>query len=287
MQTHLDCIPCFLKQALEATRMVTTRESTQTQVLQNVMNYLQQADLSKSPPELSQKIHQIIRTTTHSPDPYKTVKIQANTQAKKHLPHLKKQITASQDPLLLAIKLAIVGNVIDYGTMTRLNIDEMINKALTQPFDLHQYPTFKNQLKTTKSILILGDNTGEIIFDTLLLQELSEYTQDITYVVKAHPIINDAQKNDALYAGIDNYATIIEADTGQPNSSPGILLHNTTPRFKRHFTNADIILSKGQGNYEGLNTTTRQIYFLFMIKCPLIAQLMGKPVGTPILQVNQ
>ena len=287
MKTHVDCIPCFLKQALEASRMVTTNEATHTQVLQSVMNYLQQADLSKSPPELSRKIHHIIRTLTRASDPYKKVKNQANTQAKKILPYLKKQISTSSDPLLLAIKLAIVGNVIDYGTMTRFNTDDMIQQALTQPFDLNYYPQFKNQLKQTTSILMLGDNTGEIILDTLLLEELSKYSDEITYVVKAHPIINDAQKDDALYAGIDKYATITEADHGQPYSSPGIILNHITPQFKRNFTTADMILSKGPGNYEGLIGTTRQIYYLLMIKCPIIAQLMGKPVGTPILQVNQ
>lgn len=287
MQTHLECIPCFLKQALEASRMVTDNETTHTQVMHSVMNYLQYADLTKSPPELSQKIHHIIRTITHSSDPYKKVKTESNTLAKKHLPHLKKQLALSQDPLLLAIKLAIVGNVIDYGTMTRLNITDMINNALTQPFDLQQYPAFKNQLKQSKSILMLGDNTGEIIFDTLLLQELNRYTHDITYVVKAHPIINDAQKDDAIYAGVDNYATIIEADAKQPYSSPGILLQHTTPQFKRRFSSVDMVLSKGQGNFEGLNNSSRQIYYLLMIKCPLIADIMGKKVGTPILQVNK
>ena len=286
MKTHLECIPCFIKQSLESARMATDDEEIQTEVLKEVMKHLQNISFTNSPPEISREVHQIIRRVTKSKDPYKKVKDQSNEMAKKEYPHLKKLVRESDDPLLMAIKLSIVGNVIDFGTMNRFNVDDMIDNAVKREFDGSSYSKFKNTLKKSETVLFLADNTGEIFFDKLLLEELSNKQKKITYVVKANPIINDATVEDAHLAGIDKLATIIEGDAGQKLSSPGMILSYASKKFLELFESSDMIISKGQGNYEGLSDVDREVFFMLLVKCPLVAQDIHSEVGKLILRVK-
>jgi len=156
MKTYLDCIPCFIKQSLEAARMATDNKETQAEVVREVMKYLQTISFTNSPPELSREVHQIIKRITKSKDPYKKVKDQSNEMAKNQYLYLKRLVTESDDPLLMAIKLSIVGNVIDFGTMNRLNVDDMIDNAFKQEFDSSSYSQFKSVLEQSEKILFLG-----------------------------------------------------------------------------------------------------------------------------------
>jgi uncharacterized protein with ATP-grasp and redox domains len=286
MKTHLECIPCFLKQSLEATRMITDNEEIQTNVLNEVMKYLQNAQLQNSPPMLSKEVHKIIKNITFSKDPYITEKNKSNNLIKNKYNYLKKLITESDDPLLMSIKLSIIGNVIDYGSIKRFNIDEMIEKGIKQNLDVESYEYFNKELEKSKTILYLADNTGEIFFDKLLIEELKKRKKQITYVVKANPIINDALIADAKYAGIDKIAEIIEGDNGQKFSSPGIILDYASKIFLSLFEKSDMVISKGQGNYEGLSNTYREVFFMLVVKCPLVAQDINDKVGKLILKVK-
>jgi len=286
MKTHLECIPCFIKQSLEAARMATEDSSLHEEVLKKVMKHLQNISFSDSPPELSREVHSIIRNVTRSQDPYKKVKNQSNEMAKKLYPHLKKLVNKADDTLLMAIKLAIVGNVIDFGTTNRFNVDEMIDNAVKKEFVDEDYSRFKEVLKQSKTVLYLADNTGEIFFDKLLIEELSKKGKKIIYVVKANPIINDALTEDAMFAGIDKYATIIKGDIGQDKSTPGIILKYASSEFLEHFDSADMVICKGQGNYESLNDSNREVFFLLMVKCPLVAQDIQTQMARLVLKVK-
>ena len=284
MKTYLECIPCFIKQSLEAARMATDDESVQTEVLKEVMKHLQNVSFTNSPPELSREVHQIIKKITKSEDPYRKVKNQSNEMAEKEDPHLKKLVDESDDPLLMAIKLSIVGNVIDFGTTNRFNVDDMIDNAVKLEFDASSYPQFKKALEQSETILFLADNTGEIFFDKLLLEELVARKKQITYVVKANPIINDATVEDAYTAGIDKLAKIIDGDSGQKQSAPGMVLSYASKEFLEIFESSDMIISKGQGNYEGLSDVDRDVFFMLVAKCPLVAQDINSEVGKIILR---
>ena len=284
MKAYLDCIPCFLKQTLEAARMVTDDEHVQESVLKEVMDHFQTISFDKSPPEISRLVHEIIRRRTQSEDPYKTVKNQSNEQAKQLYPHLKSIVDAADDQLLMAIKLAIVGNVVDFGTSNRFNLEEMIDTAVKKEFATKAYSRFTQVLDQAHTILYIADNTGEIFFDKLLIEELVKREKTITYVVKSHPIINDAMVEDACYAGIDNLATVIEGDAGQELSGPGMIPPYVSKEFMQLFHTADMIISKGQGNYESLSDSDREIFFLLMIKCPLIARDTGFAFASMVLK---
>jgi len=261
-------------------------EEIQTEVLKEVMKHLQTISFTSSPPEISREVHQIVRRVTKSKDPYKKVKDQSNEMAKKQYPYLKSLVNKSDDPLLMTIKLSTVGNVIDFGTMNRFNLDDMINNAVKKEFDGSSYSKFKNTLEKSETILFLADNTGEIFFDKLLLEELNKKQKKITYVVKANPIINDVTLEDTHFAGIDKLATIIEGDAGQKLSSPGMILSYASKEFLELFKSSDMVISKGQGNYEGLSDVDREVFFMLVIKCPLVAQDINDEVGKLILKVK-
>lgn len=284
MKTHNDCIPCFISQSLEAARMATSNEGVHTSVLKKVMQQLQNIDFTKSPPELSRVVHKIIQKETKTRDPYKQAKKQSNNMGKKLYPQLQKRVGDADDPLLTAIKLAIVGNVIDFGTMNRFNVDDMINRALNREFDDTSYPQFKKKLRNANNILYLADNAGEVFFDKLLLKQIDKEKNNITYVVKANPIINDATVADARFAGIDKIASVVESDKGQKWSAPGMVSSLVSEEILDMMDKADMIISKGQGNYEGLSSSKREIFFLLVVKCHLVAEDIKSEVGKLILK---
>jgi len=287
MKTYFDCIPCFIKQSLEATRMVTVDTAVHTQVMKEVLKYLQMLSFDNPPPVTSKKVHAIIRRITKCDDPYKIVKDQSNIMAEKLYPQLKEMIHTSNDSLLTAIKFAIVGNAIDFGSVMRFNVETMINDSLKKKIVNTAYPRFKKVLTESKNILYLADNAGEIFFDKLLLEELVTRNKEITYAVKANPILNDATFTDAKKAGIDSLAKVISADADQNESSPGILLKTVSKEFLEHFNQDDLVIAKGQGNYESLNEVKREIFFLLLVKCPLVAQDMDAKVGDLIFRVQK
>ena len=287
MKTYLECIPCFIKQSLEAARMATDDETVHETVLKEVMNHLENISFNNSPPELSRDVHKIIKTITKSKDPYKKVKDQSNQKVKNLYPHLKKLVNDADDSLLMAVKLAIVGNVIDFGTSNRFNLEDMIDTAVKKQFADEAYPQFKKTLEQAKNILYLADNSGEIFFDKLLIEELVKREKDITYVVKANPIINDVLVEDAKFAGIDKLATIIEGDAGQKRSAPGMVLSYVSKEFLEKLRIADMVISKGQGNYESLSDIDREVFFLLMVKCPLVARDMEAEMAQLVLKVKK
>jgi damage-control phosphatase, subfamily I len=287
MKTHLECIPCFIKQSLEAAQMATDDKEIQKQVLKEVMKYLLTITFTDSPPQLSREVHAIIKKYTKNNDPYKKVKKQSNEQVKALYPKLKEIISNAEDPLLMAIKLAIVGNVIDFGTMKRFNLKQTIDSAIHKHFDDTSYPQFQNRLKKSTTILYLADNSGEIFFDKLLIEELVKRNKKVTYVVKANPIINDVLLQDAKDAQINKIATVIQGDAGQTKSAPGMVLCFVSDEFKEKLQSFDMVLSKGQGNYESLSEYNREIFFLLMIKCPIVAKDIGIEMGQLVLKVKK
>lgn len=285
MRVYLDCIPCFLSQTLEACKFVSDDKEVQYRVLKKVMKFLLNISLDKTPPEISKEVHRIIREETGSEDPYREAKRRSNELAKSIYPNLKKMVSESEDPLLTSVKLAIAGNAIDFGTMTRFNIEDVVNEALEKDIDERTFQKFREDLKRSRKILYLSDNAGEVFFDKILIEELRNQGKEITFAVKSNPIINDATIEDAIFAGINEIADVMEGDKDRC-SAPGFILDNVTEEFSEKFENSDIVISKGQGNYEALSDVDRKIYFLLLVKCPLVARDLGSKIGDYVIRVN-
>lgn len=292
MKTYLECISCFFKQALEAARMAGADDETQKKILDEVAKAIPEIKLSSTPPEMGKTIHDVVKKMTGQEDPYKELKEKANEQTLKIYPELRKKIESSEDKLLMALELAIAGNIIDYGTKNSLDVEKELTKILQreqsviedEKESIFDFKSFKDAVKGAGSILYIGDNVGETVFDCILLEEIKRIfpEKEIIYAVREKPIINDALKEDAVKAGIDNFAEIISSGS----EVPGTIIPLCSKPFIDIFKKADLVISKGQGNYETLSDEKRPIFFLFMAKCPVIARDVNCEVGEIILVCN-
>lgn len=279
MKTALDCVPCFARQALEAARMVSRDPKVHEEVLREVLRWTSEMDMDQSPPAMGQRIYRHVRETTGVRDPYRTAKDCQNQLALKVVEELRADIQAASDPLDVAVRLAVAGNVIDLGvtgSLTRSQIRQSLSRALEASFagDLE---AFRAGISREKRILYLADNAGEIVFDRLLVEQLS--SAHVTVAVRGAPVINDATIVDACAAGLDEIAEVI--DNG--SDAPGTILKDCSADFRRRFAEADLIIAKGQGNFETLSDARRPVFFLFKVKCAVVADHTGLPVGTHVL----
>ncbi len=277
MKTYLDCIPCVMQQALRAGRMATSDENKLKQILDETAAMVQTISMQATPAETGAKVYHIVSKVTGVADPYKEIKQQHIRETKAIYPELEKIVAASDDKLLTAIKIAIAGNVIDLGVNKAFDIVRDAKSILEQEFAIFDYDAFKKQLAKSKNILYLGDNVGESVFDILLIKELKK---PVEYAVRAIPIINDVTREDAIASGIDQVAEIVDSGC----KSPGVILSQNTPEFLELFNTADLVISKGQGNFEGLSSCSRQVFFLLKAKCRIISNHLGVAEGSIILK---
>ena len=280
MKTFFDCIPCFIRQALDAVRLVTDDEAVHERVLRGVLRTASAMDLSQSPPVMGQHIHRLIRKLTGEADPYREMKDRFNRLALQMYPKLKARVDCSANPIGTAIRLAIAGNLIDMGVNVHLDeshVRDAIEHALGSPFD-GDVEEFSDAVSGAGDILYLADNAGEIVFDRLLIEQMP--MEKVTVVVKGFPVINDATMIDAEAAGLTERVEVI--DNG--SDAPGTILYGCSDPFLRRFNKADLIIAKGQGNYETLSEAEKDIFFMLKAKCPVIARDLGCEVDSLVLR---
>jgi damage-control phosphatase, subfamily I len=279
MKTSLDCIPCLLRQALEAARLTSTQPSVHEEILRDVLKWTGEMDLNQSPPAMAQRIHRRLREIVGVDDPYHEAKDWQNRIALELIPTLRDEVNSARDPLLMAARLAIAGNVIDMGingSLTEADVRQAVHHALTEPF-FGEQDRFREAIASAKSILYLADNAGEIAFDRLLIEQIG--TERVTVVVRGAPVINDATLADARTVGLDRVVTVI--DNG--SDAPGTILTDCSQELRDRFAAADLIIAKGQGNFETLSNESGNIFFLFKVKCFVIADLVQQSIGTQML----
>lgn len=280
MKTYLDCIPCFLRQALDAMRLVTNDEGLHERLFNEVLRSACTLDPHQPPPAMGQRIHRRVRELVCQSDPYAAAKERCNRLALRYLPELRARVSVSDAPLDTAVRLAIAGNVIDMGvhaTLTDTQITAAIDAAMGRPLhgDVH---ALARAVKDAHRILFLADNAGELVFDRLLLERLPH--EKVIVVVRGAPVINDATPADARAAGLLERVEVI--DNG--SDAPGTILDDCSAAFRRRFDAADLIIAKGQGNFETLSDVQKDIFFAFLVKCPVIAREVDCGVGSLILR---
>ncbi len=276
MKTYLDCIPCFLRQTLDTARIITQDERRIRKVMDAVSLLLPKISLEASPPEIGREIYRLINKTIGVNDPYRSIKQKYIKIALSLYPELRRMIESSKDRLLTAIRLAIAGNVIDFAANPNFVLGREIGKIISQDFSIFHYNDFKRRLEQAGEILYLADNAGETVFDRLLIEEIKK---PVKYVVRGSPVINDATREDAILSGIDRVAEVISSGS----DAPGIVLKYCSREFLEIYRSADMIISKGQGNYEALSEESRPIFFLLKVKCPIIARDVGVDEGSIVL----
>jgi len=300
MKTYLDCIPCFFRQMLEGARVIGLNPKLQKQIIDEFAGIIPDISLNSTPPEIARFGYNLLKEISRNGDPYKKIKQKSNQLAFKLYAKLKSKVGHSKDRLLSALELAIAGNIIDFGVKNTLNIDEELKKILNMeqksihPYrarrhgvhkkTIFHYTEFKKVLGNTESILYLADNAGETVFDRLLIEEIKRMypEKNIYFAVKDRPIINDALFEDAKVCGIDEFAEIISNGA----DAPGTILSLCSKEFRKVYRKAGMIISKGQGNFESLSQEKRPIFFLFMVKCPVVANETGCKLGDIVLLYN-
>ncbi len=280
MRTYFDCIPCAIRQVLDSVRMITDDEAMHEKVLREALGLWHDMDMRESPPAMARKVHRMVREMTGVADPYLEVKQRYNRLAMGMVDDLEETVAGSADRMETAVRLAIAGNVIDFGVNSTVDesvVEGVIARSLTDPLDLDALTEFKVAIAEATDILYLGDNAGEIVFDRLLIEQMPR--QKVTFVVRGGPILNDVLLPDAEMVGMTDLVEVI--DNGA--DAPGTIFEICSKAFRKRFEKADLIISKGQGNFETLNDCERDIFFLLRPKCVVLARHLDCELGRQVL----
>jgi len=273
MKTYYECIPCFLKQTIRSLNAV--EAVYHEDILRKVLHRIADLDFCLSPPEMVFEVSNIIKEYTGKIDYFAGAKKKSNKYILDMYEELSGIISNSNDPFDTAMRLAIAGNIIDFGAkhdftdkLIHAEIDKvLISKDINSDF-------LKEAVKKAEKILYIGDNAGEIVFDKLFLKQLP--IEKITYVVRGEAVLNDVLMEDAETVGLTDMLPVIT----NGSALPGTVLKYCSEDFRDTFNNADLIISKGQGNYETMSGLNHNIIFLLMIKCPVIGRDIGKETGS-------
>jgi len=273
LRTHFDCFPCFLKQASRTGKILGLDDNAVWDLMKRAGIILSEMKEAHSPPRNAVAIYDMISERAGTGDPFREIKRQSTLHALSLYDELKKKVLAHPDPLEAAVKYAACGNVIDYGVSSSFDIMAEIQNVLDNEFHVWDHGTFLSRLQDASMVLYLGDNCGETVFDRLLIETMGK---PVTYVVRDGPIINDVTMDDALEAGLDKVATLMSSGC----RAPGVVLEQASGEFRHVFETAPLVISKGQGNFETLCDEPKEIFFLFKIKCRVVAEYLHAPMGS-------
>jgi uncharacterized protein with ATP-grasp and redox domains len=233
---------------------------------------------------MGREIHRIIREETGVVDPYALLKQKSTQTALIIASSVERRIKDAPEPFEAAVRFAIAGNVMDYALASEWDAERItlcFDEALSKRVDSNSVRDLEASVLAATTILFIGDNAGETVFDRILIQRLPENT--VTYAVKGAPIINDATREDAEAAGIDRYAKIV--DNGA--DAPGTILDLCSTEFRDLFETSDVVIAKGQANLETLNQCDRDVFFLAQVKCPVITRDLKAQVGDWVVKHHQ
>lgn len=289
MKLQPECITCIIAQVKNVTSMFELSEEKRIAAMDDTHRYLAGANYEGCTPESMGELWQILLRHVGEADPYRDVKSLCNQEAMKMLPEIRAKIPRAKDPFTVTLKYAIAGNLIDYGLEHPVSLEEQnaqIDAIANTQFSIDDSNKLLSALARAKTMLYLGDNAGEIVFDKLLIEQIRAlYPQiDLSFVVKGSAVLNDVTREDAKEVGMDEVAYVI--DNG--DASPGTVLTRTSEAFQRAFEQADVILSKGQGNFESLSGIEKEnLFFLFTAKCDTVCAEAGVPKLSIVCMENQ
>lgn len=281
MEIQLDCLPCFMRQVLDASRMATDQLEIQKAIIIDTAKLIQNYEEYKYSPSVGREMHCIVKRHTGVSDPYKDVKARNIKTALSIYPSLKHFLFKKKDRLYWALKIAATGNIIDSAIYNDIDVESQVEKELDREFAVCDLERFEKLLKDCKTLLIIGDNSGETVFDRVLIEDL--LCLNIIYAVRSEPIINDATAEDVYASDFNRSIKVVPSGC----NTPGTIIEECSSEFLEIYNNADIVISKGQGNFETLSEQKREIFFLLKAKCPIVADRLGVHVGDYVLKSNK
>lgn len=277
-----ECIPCIINQAYNASKLFTYGNTEiQYKIVKEACSAVLSIEDNFTAPKFSSTIQNIIEENLEIKNPYKKLKEKNLKEARRFIPYLETIVESSYDKLQMAIRAAIVGNIIDLGASPKYDIEYEVNRITDNNINLYALKQFINDLKNSNLILYIGDNFEEALFDKILLKQL--LPKRIVFAVRSKPILNDITLEDAKTLGIDKICEVMESGS----KIAGTDLSQCSPEFLNLIEKADLVIAKGQGNFETLLNVERPIYFLFKVKCDVIGRRSGLPVGRNALYLNK
>jgi uncharacterized protein with ATP-grasp and redox domains len=284
MKIHPDCRPCLIKQMETTAKAAGASEDTIRKVAATVFSELDRIwDDNLSPPAVSKPLYHLTGRMCGVEDPFLDMKVRYTREALKLLPELESHVHKSRDPFDTAVRVSIAGNIIDFGTGIHgedFDLEETLASFLEKQLFTDNIPEMRRRVSDARTVLYIGDNAGETVFDRPLLKLLA--SAEVAYAAKEGAIINDATVSDAALAGVHLHAKLMSSGS----SSPGTILEDCSVRFRDVFDRADVIIAKGQGNFETLTELTQdgRIFMLFTVKCPVAAQHLGATMGDMVVK---
>lgn len=272
MKTTYDCIPCIVSHIVHVAKMVTMDDDLRREIIKKTLAEVVDADFSITPPEQARLFHKIIRKVTGVDDPYREVKDCSTKFAIELLPFFRDVIAAKSDRFDAIVRLVIGGNIIDYGADKDFQLDSAKQKILDvfdMPLDIDAVRQLEHAMNSARTILYIADNCGEAVFDRLLIEP---YREKIILGVRGGPILNDITMREVAESGLEGLPVRI-VDTG--DMTPGVSINHSSREFMDEMFNADLVVAKGQGNFETLSDYGRPIFFLLRSKCKVISALLG------------
>lgn len=270
MKLFLDCLPCLLNQALEISRMTAQGDfETQQKIMEQSIDILSRYREYRNAPELARDIHSAVKRISGVADPYSEIKKTHIKQALSLKPDVEEFLKGKGNSLYWILKASASGNVMDAAINRDVDIVNTLHGELEAEFAICDIGILEERLKSAGNILIIGDNAGETVFDTYLAGYFKN--KEVIYAVRSAPVINDATFGDAHDSGLGEHASIVSSGC----DAPGLILEEASPEFKEILNEADVIIAKGQGNFEALSDSDIDVFYLLKAKCPMIARRLG------------
>ncbi len=280
MKTDFECIPCLIRQTLDTVRLTTDDPLIHEKAIREILSVISQMDFQRSPVAMGRSIQRLIQQITGVDDPYKQLKRKFNRLALDLYPMLKQRVNTAPDQFEAAARLALAGNMIDFGsghTIRTSDVVATIETSLSAPIN-GDIRLLKQAVDAADTLIYLGDNCGEIVFDRLFIEQL--LPKKIIYVVRAAPIINDVTMADAMATGMTDRVGVIDSGS----DAPGTLLEDCSTSFKKALKSSDLVIAKGQGNYETLSEIDKLVFFMLKAKCPVVARDIGCAIGSYVIK---
>ncbi|HBK52343.1 MAG: ARMT1-like domain-containing protein [Syntrophomonas sp.] len=277
MELSVECLPCLVNQAVRLVKIHLDNEKAQRILVKKIMLEIGASDDTASTPYIAHKMQQVLKDVLQNPDPYRDVKLYYNSEMLKLEKEFLAVIRSAEDQLGTALKLAAAGNIIDFGPghdLSRAEVIKVLNQTLEKEFNHEVFTSLRSKLQAARKLLYLGDNAGEIVFDKMFIRTIkAEYPDlEVDFATRGAPVLNDVTEEDAYFIGMNAYAHIINNGT----DIPGTVREYCSASFNLAFDNADLVIAKGQGNFESLYGTGRvNLYYIFLCKCNLLMERCG------------
>ena len=285
MRLRPDCLPCLYNQTLRLAKVAGCDEECSVEVLHEGAKFLAELPLDRTPPQAAAELYPMLSRIIGTDDPYQEQKLRSIQKAKELLPWVEQKLKESEDPLKAALRAAVAGNVIDFATQVSFDLEEEVRKIFQVRFAIDEMECFIQRLQKVKELVVIGDNTGEHLFDKLMIQVFRRNFPDlhIYYFVRGRPIINDVTLEEAKMVGMDEVCEVVDSGV----DTPGFLMERANKRARRIYQEADLILAKGMGNFECMESyEDARLFFLFKVKCSVVAARTGCQIGD-LLCANQ